>query len=314
MRFNNEELSHFIICLMGPTAAGKTDLAIELLKNYPLEIISVDSAMIYRGMDIGTAKPNKALLELAPHHLIDIRDPSETYSVMQFCQDAIALIKTILAKKRIPLLVGGTMLYFRALQQGLSELPASDALIRKKIERQSQGPDSLYQQLVRVDPAAAARIHPHDPQRIQRALAVYELTGKTLSQWHAEGLTKLHDYPTLSIAIAPASRSLLHARIQQRFHDMLQQGFINEVRSLHARGDLSPDLPSMRAVGYRQAWDYLDNQLSYDEMVTKSIIATRQLAKRQLTWLRTWPNLSLLDSEAPDLAAQASHLIDAFMS
>lgn len=296
---------------MGPTAAGKTALALQLAAELPCEIISVDSAMIYRGMDIGTGKPDADTLAKFPHHLIDICDPAESYSAACFCDDASAAIHEIISRGKIPLLVGGTMLYFRALLTGLSILPTADAAIRADLQAQLQqyGSIYLYEKLQVFDPQAAQRIHPNDPQRVVRALEVYYQSGKTLSEWHSHGVESFLQHPTMHIAIAPQDRSLLHQRISDRFHGMLAQGFIDEVKTLYNRGDLHKDLPSMRAVGYRQVWQYLDGELDYNAMQDRSIIATRQLAKRQLTWLRSWPNLQWFDSEDVKLTAKVRSLI-----
>jgi tRNA dimethylallyltransferase len=277
------------IFLMGPTASGKSALAMELVARLPCDIISVDSALVYRGMDIGTAKPTRAELELAPHRLLDLRDPLQCYSAADFCQDALREMAAITAQGRIPLLVGGTMLYFKALLEGLSPLPEADPQVRAGIEAQAaeQGWDFLHQELCRIDPVAGARIHPHDPQRLSRALEVFRITGKTLTeltQQQGPGLP----YQTLQYAIAPHDRNLLRQRISERFDAMLAQGFENEVRGLMARGDLKADLPSMRCVGYRQMWDYLSGVIDYAEMRYRGIVATNQLAKRQMTWLRGW--------------------------
>ena len=270
------------IFLMGPTASGKTALAIELRKVLPVELISVDSALIYRGMDIGTAKPDAEELRAAPHRLLDILDPAQAYSAADFRRDALAEMAEITAAGRIPLLVGGTMLYFKALLEGLSPLPSADPEVRAKIEQQAaeQGWDVLHKQLAEIDPVAAARIHPNDPQRLSRALEVFFISGKTLT----------------------ASRELLHQRIEQRFHQMLASDFEAEVRALFARGDLHTDMPSIRCVGYRQMWSYLEGEISYDEMVYRGVCATRQLAKRQITWLRGWDGVHWLDSEKPQQA------------
>lgn len=292
------------IFLMGPTASGKTDLAIELCQALPCDIISVDSALIYRGMDIGTAKPSADELRLAPHRLIDILDPALSYSAADFCRDALREMAEIAGRGRIPLLVGGTMLYFKALLEGLSPLPSADPAIRAEIEEEAQrlGWQALHDELVRIDPVAGARIHPNDPQRLSRALEVYRISGKTLTELtrvQGEGLP----YRVHQFAIAPADRSLLHERIERRFDLMLAQGFEEEVRALRARGDLTPDLPSIRCVGYRQMWDYLAGELEYDEMRYRGIVATRQLAKRQMTWLRGWPDVTWLGSgESGNLA------------
>lgn len=276
-----------IICVIGPTASGKTALAVELVQQFPAEIISVDSAMIYRGLNIGTAKPDSEILEQAPHRLIDIRDPAEVYSVGDFCSDVLAEIEAIQQKGKIPLLVGGTMLYFHALQQGLGELPGRDETIRKEIlaEAEQIGWPGLHEQLADLDPAAALRIHAHDSQRIQRALEVYRLTGKSITQMRKQG-QEILPYAIHSIVLAPEDRSLLHARIATRFQQMLDLGFVDEVKALRRRGDLSLEKPALRAVGYRQVWEYLEGKLGYAEMQERAVIATRQLAKRQLTWMR----------------------------
>ena len=284
-----------VICLMGPTAAGKTDLALALCDQLPCEIISVDSALVYRGMDIGTAKPSAKLQKQYPHHLIDIRDPAQSYSAAEFCQDAHQTIQSCLQQQRIPLLVGGTMLYFRSLQYGLSQLPAANTDIRQRLEQQAQqqGWPALHQRLQTIDPDSATRIHPNDPQRIQRALEVYEVSGKTLSQLQSHSL-QTHDYQFINIAILPNDRARLHEKIAARFQHMLDQGLIDEVKALYQHDDLHCELPSMRSVGYRQVWDYLEEHYDFDTMRDKAIIATRQLAKRQLTWLRSWPELITL--------------------
>jgi tRNA dimethylallyltransferase len=297
-----------IVCLMGPTASGKTQLAVELVQRLPFEIISVDSAMVYRGMDIGTAKPDAAILKIAPHRLLDIRDPSESYSAAQFCEDALREIEDIFARDKIPLLVGGTMLYFRALQKGLSELPSADADVRAKLtaEMMQDGLQAMHDRLQSIDPVAAARIHPHDTQRIQRALEVYEITGKPLTELQQQNVSVLSSYPVCNIAISP-DRTILHERIAERFSQMLAQGFVDEVRSLFHRGDLNPEMPAIRSVGYRQVWEYLLGHYSYEEMQEKGIIATRQLAKRQLTWLRNWPGqLQWFDSQTKNLCDEVA--------
>ena len=277
------------IFLMGPTASGKSALAMELVRRLPCDIISVDSALVYRGMDIGTAKPTPAELAVAPHRLIDVRDPVQSYSAADFCQDALQEMTAITAQGRIPLLVGGTMLYYKALLEGLSPLPEADPHIRAVIEAQAaeSGWGALHAELCRIDPVAGARIHPNDPQRLSRALEVFRITGKTLTeltQQQGPGLP----YQTLQYAIAPQERVLLRQRIAERFDAMLALGFETEVRNLMARGDLHPELPSMRCVGYRQMWDYLSGVLDYAEMRYRGIVATNQLAKRQMTWLRGW--------------------------
>jgi tRNA dimethylallyltransferase len=298
-----------ILCLMGPTGAGKTNLALALAERYPIEIISVDSAMVYRGMDIGTAKPMADELAAVPHHLIDICDPSEAYSAERFASDAKDCIEQIRARGHIPVCVGGTMLYYRALQQGLHDLPEASQEIREQLQQtlNEKGLAHLHATLSEVDPASAERIHPNDPQRILRALEVFYATGTPLSEhWQQQKPTN-DDLSFMNIALAPNDRAVLHARIEQRLDAMLAAGFIKEVMALHARGDLSLDCPSMRAVGYRQVWQYLEGELDQATMREKAIIATRQLAKRQLTWLRQWPELQWLDSELP-LAAQLDQI------
>ncbi len=291
------------IFLMGPTASGKTALAIELRKILPVELISVDSALIYKGMDIGTAKPDPEELAQAPHRLLDIRDPSQAYSAADFRRDALAEMAEITAAGRIPLLVGGTMLYFRALLEGLSPLPSADPAVRSRIEQQAaeQGWDALHRQLQEIDPVAAQRIHPNDPQRLSRALEVFFISGKTLTELTRTSGDAL-PYQVYQFAIAPASRELLHQKIEQRFHQMLASGFEAEARALFAREDLHTEMPSVRCVGYRQMWSYLAGEITYDEMVYRGICATRQLAKRQMTWLRGWKEIHWLDSGSPQSA------------
>uniref|UniRef100_A0A486XJ22 tRNA dimethylallyltransferase n=1 Tax=Rheinheimera sp. BAL341 TaxID=1708203 RepID=A0A486XJ22_9GAMM len=288
-----------VIFLMGPTASGKTALATELYRHLPAELISVDSALIYRGMDIGTAKPTAAELAEAPHHLIDIRDPLQSYSAADFRTDALRLIAEIQHRGNIPILVGGTMLYFKALLEGISPLPAANAEIRAQLEREAseQGWAALHAELCRIDPVSGQRIHPNDPQRINRALEVYRISGRSLTELTAEK-GEPFAFPVHQFAIAPEDRTVLHQRIALRFEQMLAAGFEQEVVKLKQRGDLFADLPSMRCVGYRQMWQYLDGELSYQHMTDQGIAATRQLAKRQLTWLRGWENLTWLKSDA----------------
>lgn len=286
------------IFLMGPTASGKTDLAVSLVREFPCEIISVDSALVYRGMDIGTAKPDKTILAQAPHRLIDIIDPSEAYSAADFRQDALREMAAITSAGKVPLLVGGTMLYYRSLLRGLSNLPSADEVIRRQIEQQAleQGWDAMHRRLQEIDPQSATRIHPNDPQRIQRALEVYELTGMSLSEHFQRQVPQDFNYHVMQLAVSPADRSVLHERIEQRFYKMLELGFISEVEALYAREDLHPDLPSMRSVGYRQVLKYLMGDYTYTDMTEKGIVATRQLAKRQLTWLRSEKSVEIFDS------------------
>lgn len=301
------------VCLMGPTASGKTDLAVALVETLPMDIISVDSVMVYRGMDIGSAKPDAGTLARAPHRLIDICDPAEPYSAARFRDDALREMADITAQGRIPLLVGGTMLYFRALLNGLSTLPSADADIRTRLEAEAEadGWASLHRRLAEVDPEAAARIHPNDPQRLQRALEVYELTGTPLSELQqSQQADQPLPYRIIKLAVAPADRTILHERIAQRYELMLQNGLVDEVESLRQRGDLHQDMPALRAVGYRQVWEYLGGSLNYTEMVERGIIATRQLAKRQFTWLRSESDLTLLDSLARGLRETALKFIE----
>ncbi len=273
---------------MGPTASGKTGLAIALRESFPVDIISVDSALVYRGMNIGTAKPDAETLRQAPHALIDIHEPSEAYSVAEFRQDALVQMSKITTAGRVPLLAGGTMLYFKALLTGLAKLPAAEPEVRARIEEQARaaGWRVMHARLAVKDPQAAERIHYNDSQRIQRALEVIELSGRTLSELQQEQEEEELGYRVLKIVVCPESRAELHQRIEKRFMRMLDQGFLDEMNALRARGDLDSLMPSMRCVGYRQAWSYLEGDISYAEMCQKSIAATRQLAKRQLTWLR----------------------------
>lgn len=295
---------------MGPTASGKTALAVGLLERFPVEIISVDSALVYRDMDIGTAKPDAATLARAPHHLLDIRDPTETYSAAAFCDDARRLMADITARGRVPLLVGGTMLYFRALLQGLDDLPRADAALRKELEGEAaaRGWPALHAELATVDPATAARLAPNDSQRIGRALEIFRLTGTPMSALLDRVQSEL-PYRVLQLALIPSDRAVLHQRIATRFDAMLAEGLVDEVESLRRRYALHVDLPSMRAVGYRQAWVYLDGEIDLKGLREQGIAATRQLAKRQLTWLRSWPGAVELDCLADDLDAQATDLV-----
>lgn len=296
---------------MGPTAAGKTSLAIELAQRLPCDIISVDSAMIYRGMDIGTAKPTTTELQITPHYLIDICDPKEMYSVAQFREDALKKIEEIFSQGRIPVLVGGTMMYFRILQQGISKLPKADPGIRATIKAKMDrfGLAALYRQLQKIDPKTAANIHPTDQQRIQRALEIYAITGKSLSELKLAFPPAALPYPTINIAVAPSSRSNLRDKIKLRFAKMLQLGLIEEVQRLYQRGDLFPALPSIRTVGYRQVWQYLSGEISYEKMLESVLVATNHLAKRQLTWLRSWQAIAWFDSDENQLGSKVSNLM-----
>ena len=294
---------------MGPTACGKTDLAIRLCEKFPFEIISVDSAMIYKGLNIGTAKPEPSILEKTPHHLIDIREPNEIYSAANFCGDVNKIAKEIFNKGKIPLLVGGTMLYFKALQEGLSTLPSADVAIREKIlkEADESGWTALHEKLKIIDPASALRIHPNDPQRIERALEVYYLTGKPLSQ-HFEAKEKL-PFNYISIGLFPENRSYLHQRIQERFKQMLAAGWIDEVKNLLANKQVDFSSPALRMVGYRQMADYLKGEIDEKTMIEQGIVATRQLAKRQMTWLRHWKDIFLIDPFEPLIFEKLSEFI-----
>jgi tRNA dimethylallyltransferase len=291
---------------MGPTASGKTGLAVELAERFPVEVISVDSAQVFRHMDIGTAKPGPEVLDRAPHHLIDILDPTERYSAARFVEDANALLAEISQRGHIPLLVGGTMLYFKALREGLSQLPAADPGVRMVIDGMAEesGWAALHQELARIDPQTALRLEPTDAQRIQRALEVFYVTGETMSALIGRGRNTPPPYRLIAIALEPGERGELHARIAQRFEAMLELGLIGEVRRLRERFDLSPALPSMRSVGYRQVWQYLEGALSLAGLREAATAATRQLAKRQLTWLRAMPEAARFDCLDPALAAQ----------
>lgn len=308
-------MSKLIFCLMGPTASGKTALACELIKHYPFEIISVDSAMIYRGMDIGTAKPTPEELQVAPHHLIDIKDPPEAYSAAQFCTDALSLAELIINKGKIPLLVGGTMMYFNALQKGLSTLPEANPEVRKQLEDEaaSQGWDALHQKLMQVDPKAAARIHAHDTQRIQRALEVYYLTGTSLSDFLEQHKAK-PEYDFVNFILFPQQRAWLHERIALRFDQMLAQGFVDEVKQLQQKWQLTMNFPSMRCVGYRQVLEFLNGDYGKALLRDKGIAATRQLAKRQLTWLRHWEQAKYFDPQntafSDEILVQTREILD----
>ena len=301
------------IFLMGPTASGKTALALELVEKYPCEIISVDSALIYKGMDIGTAKPDADMQARAPHRLIDLIDPAESYSAATFRDDALREMAEITAAGKVPLLVGGTMMYFKFLRDGAAELPPSVPEVRDRLleEGLSLGWPAMHERLAAIDPESAARLKPMDSQRIQRALEVYEISGKTLTQFWAEQQSEPLPYHVVNLAVCPDERSVLHERIALRFRQMVEQGFIDEARALFERGDLHENLPSVRCVGYRQAWDYLQGKYDYEEMIERGIIATRQLAKRQITWLRSWPDLHWLETDDPHLLQSALKILNA---
>ncbi len=298
------------IFLMGPTASGKTALAVSLVERFPLEIISVDSALVYRDMNIGTAKPDAATLARAPHHLLDIRDPTDAYSAAAFCDDARRLMAAIVARGKVPLLVGGTMLYFRALLQGLDDLPRADGSVRRELEAEAaaHGWPALHAKLAQVDPATAARLAPNDSQRIGRALEIFRLTGTPMSGLLDRTRSDL-PYRLLQLALLPSDRAVLHQRIAARFDAMLADGLVDEVDALRNRYALDADLPSMRAVGYRQAWACLDGVIDMKTLREQGIAATRQLAKRQLTWLRSWSGAVELDCLADDLEAQATEQV-----
>ena len=300
-----------VICIMGPTASGKTALAIELAGQLPVEVISVDSVMVYRGMDIGTAKPDAVTLDAVPHRLIDIRDPADPYSAAQFREDGVRQIEAIHAAGKTPLLVGGTMLYFRALLQGLSVLPQADSHVRTRLlkEAEVKGWSVLRQRLETIDPEAARRIHPNDLQRLQRALEVFELTGQPMSVLQKRGQRGLDEqYQVIKIALIPEDRIVLHGIIEKRFTSMLDQGLIEEVEGFYRRDDLSESLPAMRSVGYRQVWQYLDGQVEKAQVYEKAVAATRQLAKRQMTWLRSESDVAKLDPQQTPMSEQVSYV------
>ena len=312
---NSSSAKPNVICLMGPTASGKTSLAVDLVQQHPFQIVSVDSAQIYQQMNIGTGKPQKGVLDIAPHRLIDFIDPAVPYSASQFRTDAFREIDEILEVGDTPLLVGGTMLYFRVLRDGLADMPHADPEVRAEIGKlaQEQGWEAVHQQLAAVDPDSAARIHPNDPQRTQRALEVYRISGKTITSFHAEMRAQqeaLLPYNLHFFAIQPEDRGVLHGQIETRFRQMLNEGLVDEVQALRARGDLNHQLPSIKSVGYRQVWQYLDDEVDYDGMVESSIIATRQLAKRQLTWLRSWPSLQSLSNSSAHSVQHVLKYID----
>lgn len=302
------------IFLMGPTASGKTGVAVELMQTLPVEIISVDSALVYRDMNIGTAKPDAAMLALAPHHLIDIIDPTDAYSAAAFRIDALRLMGEITARGNIPLLVGGTMLYFKALREGLSQLPVADPAVRAELDAviAQHGIAYLHSQLAAVDAETAARLSPNDTQRIQRAMEIYRLTGTTMSAlFKLQTENAVLPYQITSIALIPSERSVLHQRIATRFHQMVEQGLLDELRDLRNKYELTPELPSMRCVGYRQAWQYQEGEISKPEFVETGIIATRQLAKRQLTWLRSMPENVEIDCLSAGLTLKVREVLRA---
>ena len=301
-----------VIFLMGPTASGKTDLAVELVERLPLEIISVDSAMVYRGMDIGTAKPSPVVRARAPHRLIDICDPAESYSAGRFRIDARREIEDVLGRGRVPLLVGGTGLYFQALQRGLSSLPSADSAVRERLSAEAEriGWPALHLRLAALDPASAARIHVNDPQRIQRALEVFELTRRPLSEFFVNGARESLPHPLVKMALAPAERTLLRERARQRYLRMLEGGLLDEIHGLYQRGDLHATLPAMRLVGYRQGWRHLAGEINHREMVRQAIIATQQLAKRQLTWLRGEEDAVWFDASSVNLLDNVSKFLE----
>ena len=304
-------MTHPVIFLMGPTATGKTDIAAALFKRLPIELISVDSALVYRGMDIGTAKPPREFLNNVPHRLIDICEPDETYSAARFRDDALLAIDEIHSKNRLPLLVGGTGLYFRALESGISDLPDADEAVRQRLESEARdiGWEAMHARLAEIDPVSADRIHPNDPQRIQRALEIYEISGRSMTDHYEDGDASPFPFEVIKIILNPGDRSKLHERIKHRFMKMLEDGLVDEVRSFHANDRFSSALPAMRMVGYRQVWNYLDGETDYEEMVEKGIAATRQLAKRQMTWLRKEENGIWLDSDEPGLIEQIQGIL-----
>lgn len=304
------------IFLMGPTASGKTGLAVELYQHLPVELISVDSALVFKGMDIGTAKPDAATLRQAPHHLIDLIPPTEVYSAANFRSDALKRMAEITARGKIPLLVGGTMLYFKALEGGLSQLPEADASVRKALDEEALniGWPAMHAKLAKIDPATAARLEPTDTQRIQRALEVHEISGKTMTALHQASSGEELPYRLLKIGLIPSDRSVLHQRIAIRFDEMLKQGLVDEVRGLLAQYPaLHPDMPAMRCVGYRQALEHLAGQYDLSELRDRGIFATRQLAKRQLTWLRGMHNISVVDCLNPDMKESIFNIINQFI-
>jgi tRNA dimethylallyltransferase len=304
------------VLLLGPTASGKTAVALALAERFPVEIVSVDSAQVYRGMDVGTAKPSRDILARVPHHLIDIVDPTEAYNAGRFRVDALRLVEEIASRGRVPLLAGGTMLYFRALTHGLADLPTADPEVRAQLEARAavEGWPALHAELASVDPVTAARLEPTDAQRIQRALEVHQVSGKPLSSWHAQAVQEPLPFEALTIALEPSDRAVLHARIERRFHEMLDAGLVDELRALRGRHALDASMPSMRAVGYRQAWDTLEGREPLSTLPERGIAATRQLAKRQLTWQRSMRNVERYDCLRADLAQAVSSRVEGFLS
>ncbi len=303
------------IFLMGPTASGKSAIALELAARFPLEIINVDSASVYRGMDIGTAKPDAETLRRVPHHLLDCIEPTEAYSAARFRDEALQVMHGMARRGRVPLLVGGTMLYFKALQQGLDDLPSADPAVRAELDQEAleQGWPAMHAALSRVDPVSAARLQPGDSQRVQRALEVYRVTGIPLSQYHGSESRQPLDARVLALGLLPSDRSVLHRRIAERFDAMLEAGLEAELRTLRQRHALNPELPAMRAVGYRQMWQFLEGQIDRAMLREKGIIATRQLAKRQMTWMRSWPALQTFDALAPGVVGEIEREIARFL-
>jgi tRNA dimethylallyltransferase len=303
------------ILLLGPTASGKSAVALHLARRFPAEIVSVDSAQVYRGMDLGTAKPDAAIRAEVPHHLIDVLDPTGSYSAGRFRADALALVESIHARGRVPILAGGTMLYFRALTRGLAELPAAHPGIRARIEERAArlGWPRLHAELARIDPVTAARLEPSDAQRIQRALEVHEVSGRALSEWHREGGGPAPGFEALRISLEPSERAELHRRIAERFAAMLAAGLVDEVKALRGRFELDASLPSMRCVGYRQVWQTLEGEASAATLEARGIAATRQLAKRQLTWLRAMADVERFDCLRPDLAQAVAERAERFL-
>lgn len=300
-----------ILCLAGPTASGKSAASMALAERWPVEVIVMDSATIYRGMDIGTAKPSTAEQLRVRHHLLDIRDPAESYSAAEFRVDTLALISDILARGHLPLICGGTMMYYKVLREGISELPEADADVRARIDEEAaqKGWPALHAQLAQYDPATAARLSPNDSQRLQRAIEIYRSSGIPMSTWLARAKpteTARHDF--LTVSLEPSDRLRLHARIAERYGTMLEQGLLDEVRALHARGDLHTGLPSVRCVGYRQLWDHIEGECALDIAIERAIAATRQLAKRQLTWLRADGKRHVVDCLAPTAVSQVIDL------